>query len=488
MGRWLLLALGFLVAWPAVRAEDPATEPEPGPVIRHLFPDIGSPGDRVFILGKNFAPEDEGNAVRFTPEEGEAVKAEVLRSSPRYIAAKVPDLSAGDYGVTVEVGDATSEPAAFTVVEPGVPTITDIRPDSGPAGRPVRIAGANLGRFGQKVTVNFGDVEAPGRSWGRRVYTRVPAGFEAETEVEVTVTVGEATSDPLPFTVTILPPPAIEAIEPDSGPPGEIVRITGEGLCSYLGHFWRHGGEGAPVVTFGGTEARVIYCRPDRIVAVVPRGLAEGPVDVTVAVGDQVSDPVPFPVTPAPPPVVASLSPDHGTVGTRVRIRGKNLGGRDSEIVVDFGGVAAETAHASWFGRIISTTVPAGVAVGEVAVTVTVDGVEATLAEGVDALTFTVEELPAPEIGEIRPASGPPGRRVIITGKHLGSRHLPPKVFFGDAEAKTVLRPFWGWHHRGAFILAVVPEINAGAVKVRVEVGGVASNEEVDFEVTEAGG
>ncbi len=470
MRRPMLIIAGLVCALGVAYAE--------APVIRGLCPREGAVGDKVYVLGQYFSETCADNIVKF----GETV-AEVGSCSPRHLVVTVPaGLAEGETAVTVTVADATSEAVKFTVIVPGVPEITELKPVTGAVGTPVCITGTNLGRFGQRVTVKFGDVETHGVAWMKSIYTRVPAGVTGEVAVKVVVHAVESNS--LPFTVTEAPLPVITSIAPEKGAPGDLVKIKGENFVRRGGFFWgTRTDENKVKVLFGQTEAKVLFACRDVVMAVVPV-MDAGPVGVSVAVGERVSaETVPFEVLAAAVPVVTELAPTEGTVGTLVRIKGTDLGGYRAVIEVSFNGTAATKVSASWDGTKVSAVVPVGATTGPV--TVKVNG-----AEAVEKPVFTVTELPAPVIESLDPASGPVGARVVIKGSNLATAYLKPEVTFGDVKARVggcySWSPLPDGTTPGSMIVAIVPEgLAVGVVQVKVTLAGVASNA-VDFEVTEA--
>ncbi|HLO65585.1 MAG TPA: IPT/TIG domain-containing protein [Holophaga sp.] len=83
--------------------------------------------------------------------------------------------------------------------------------------------------------------------------------------------------------------PAIQAIQPASGPRGTTVEITGRGLG------------GARRVLFNGTEAQAFQeVDEGRILANVPTGATTGPIRVETREGDTLASPGTFTVTPGP--------------------------------------------------------------------------------------------------------------------------------------------------------------------------------------------
>lgn len=115
-----------------------------------------------------------------------------------------------------------------------------------------------------------------------------------------------------------------------------------------------------------------------------------------------------FKCRPPPAPQIASVTPDTAVVGTQVVIKGTDLTDEPSE-EVDFGGVAATVIARAKDGTSLTVRVPAGATSGPV--TVKTEGGQA-------AAKFTVV---APGILYFNPTGGPPGTRVDIFGKDLGT-------------------------------------------------------------------
>lgn len=473
MRKTLILATLLCVALSA-QAEDPT--------IRALFPKNVTPGCTVTLVGRHIAPVCEENIVKL-----DETAVEVTRCTRGHIQFAVPDdIAVGEYAVTLTVGEAVSNAATLTVVEPGVPEIESISPESGAPGRLVKIRGANLGQCGGSITVMFGEVETTGTAWRKRIYTQVPEGVLGEVPVKVIV--NDVASNELTFTVTEAPVPVIEAITPESGAPGKLVAIKGENFCQRFRFFYRErptngdAAQGAAVM-FDDVEAKVVFCCARVILAVVPAMEPTDAAQVTVTAGGQTSEAVNFQVLEAATPVVTGLSPEAGPIGTRVTIAGEELGGHFTEVTVDFNGTPAEIVQMNR-RRGLMAVVPEGATTGPV--TVTVNGITAD-----NTPEFTVEETPAPVIEEIRPESAPAGARIVILGQNLGSRHARPTVTFTAPDAEegvTVERvegPYKNWREEKEMLMLRVPaDLAVGTYQVTVTVGETAS-EAVDFEVIE---
>ncbi|MGB9404052.1 MAG: DUF4038 domain-containing protein, partial [Candidatus Acidiferrales bacterium] len=152
--------------------------------------------------------------------------------------------------------------------------------------------------------------------------------------------------------------PGIASLTPNSGPVSTSVMIAGTNFGTT---------QGASTITFNGTPATPTSWSATSIVAPVPAAATSGSVVVTVA--GQPSNGASFTVTTsADSPIIASLTPNSGDVGTPVTIAGANFGAAQGASTVTFNGTAA--APTSWSATSIVAPVPSGAATGSVVVTV----------------------------------------------------------------------------------------------------------------------
>jgi hypothetical protein len=204
------------------------------------------------------------------------------------------------------------------------------------------------------------------------------------------------------------PGPTITAFSPTSGAAGISVAIAGTNFA------------GATTVQFNGTNAGYVVDSATQITATVPVGATSGTISVTTPDGIAVSGSA-FTVTTGPAPVITSLSPASGGVGTPITVKGVNLGSTTS---VRFNGVPAAFQMK---GTQIVATVPGGATTGPIAVT-TPGG---TATSG----TFTV--IPSPSITAFTPTGGPGGTTVTITGTNFsGSGFATTAVKVGGSSVK----------------------------------------------------
>jgi len=264
------------------------------------------------------------------------------------------------YSYRVRATDGTnlssySNVATATPIQgPGLSTLSLTQ---GPVGASITITGSNFGltQAQGSSTITFGGISATPTSWSdTSIDTSVPAGAATGN---VVVTVGGIPSNGLPFTVT--PPPHISSVNPNAGPLGTVVNVTGTNFGPTVG-------TRASSLLFNGVTARTTSWSDTLIVAPVPVGAASG--NVIVSVGGISSNGVPYTVTPGPN--VASVSPASGIIGTSVTVSGAGFGATQGSSTITFNGVAAAPTPANWSDTSIATPVPTGATTGNVVVTV----------------------------------------------------------------------------------------------------------------------
>ena len=183
----------------------------------------------------------------------------------------------------------------------------------------------------------------------------VPAGPAGQCAVYVTCdgqTIGYA-----PFIIDASPTgpaPNITSIDPSSAEPGEIVTISGSGLCDLIS------------LTFGASAAAYDVVSDTELTVLVPRN--EGTVMVT-ATNPYGSDTFEFTYPAQPVPTVASVAPAKGYPGDVVAITGT---GFLTASGVSFGAIDAEFLVAD--DTIIMAYVPEGLPSGDCQVSVTGPG------------------------------------------------------------------------------------------------------------------
>jgi hypothetical protein len=238
-------------------------------------------------------------------------------------------------------------------------SLTSLSPSSMPFGTTpppsVTISGTSFGGVQGNSIVDFGGNQQPTiTTWSNTsIGVVVPSGL-AVGEVMVQVIVGGVNSNPLGFTVTpALPTGNTITLLPGSGPVGTPVTITGINFGA---------SQGSSTVTFNGTGATPTSWSALYVLVPVPANATTGNVVVTV---NSVPHSAGFTVSP----LITTLTPGSGTVGTSVTVSGSNFGASQGSNTVTFNGQSAGTAS-SWSNASITVTVPSGAQTGPVVVTV----------------------------------------------------------------------------------------------------------------------
>ena len=408
----------------------------PPPTVASVSPSSGATtgGTAITITGTNFAA---GATVSF----GAAAATNVVVVNTTTITATTPAGSAGAVTAIVTVnGQSGGLANGFTYVLP--PTVGSVSPNSGTTagGTAVTITGTN---FAAGATVTFGASAATNVVVvnGTMITATTPAGSGGP--VTVTVSVG-GQSGGLASGFSYVLPPTVGGVSPNTGTTtgGTAVTITGANFAA------------GATVTFGVAAAtNVVVANGTTITATTPPGSAGG-VTVAVMVGGQ-SGNLPSGFTYAVIPTVSSVSPNSGAIagGTAVTITGTNFA---AGATVAFGASAA-TNVVVVNGTTITATTPAG-SIGSVTVTVTVNGLSGSLANG-----FTYA-LP-PTVSSVSPGIGSTtgGTAVTIMGTNFVAGTT---VTFGATLATNIVVV------NGTTITATTPAGTSGPVTVTAAIGG----------------
>jgi|GEM_PF-1196549 len=237
----------------------------------------------------------------------------------------------------------------------------------------------------------------------------------------------------------------IVSFTPSSGAENSTVVITGE-------YFSYDASENQ--VSFNGTPAEVIAVNSagTELTVRVPFGATTGKISVALPGQTPVFSATDFTVNPLAP-VITSITPDKGDIGTAVEIAGSNFRSGSS---IFFNGTQANATVVS--STKITAIVPAGATTGKVKV------VSGTSLEAISPADFYVH----PTITGFTPTSGKEGNEITITGTNFSTDVAEPNVvYFG-----TIAVPSSDVQVISATELKVkVPTgLSATAVKIFVEV------------------
>jgi hypothetical protein len=404
-----------------------------GASITNLNPNSGIVGTSVTITGTNFGTSQGTSTVTFN-----GTSATPTSWSTTSIAVPVP-AGATTGNVVVTVGGTASNGVTFTVTVPP-PSITNLSPTSGLVSASVIITGTNFGASQGTSTVKFNGTTATPTAWSATSITApVPAGA---TTGNVVVTVGGAASNGVNFTVLI--PPSITSLTPNSGIVGTSIVVAGANFGA---------SQGTSTITFNSTAATPTSWSATSIGVPVPAGATTG--NVVVTVNGLASNGLNF--TVVVPPSISSLTPNSGTVGTPVVIAGANFGASQGTSTVTFNGITA--IPTSWSAGSITAPVPNGATTGNVLVTVS--GVAS------NGITFTVNS-PGPSLTSLGLTQGPVGAVVTIVGTNFGATQGTSMITFNGTVA-----PPNTWSDTS---IDVPVPVGATTGNVVVTVGGIASN------------
>ncbi|PAU93632.1 hypothetical protein CK503_10785 [Aliifodinibius salipaludis] len=221
------------------------------------------------------------------------------------------------------------------------------------------------------------------------------------------------------------PNPEITSVQPESGPPGTSVSISGKGFRPH----------GEMNVTFGGTSATLISATEDQIQTEVPESLSEGSAPVEVSVGGETASGPSFMVE-AKAPGISSVEPDSGTVGTKVTIKGMNFSGSASDIDIVFNGTDAAVNSTSKDKLV--TEVPEGATDGPIKVTVKQ---KSTTGPDFDVITDGVLEVITQSSGDDQ---DPDGYSVAVDGSSGKSIDINDKIYYKDLQKGSYNLSLWG--------------------------------------------
>ncbi len=161
------------------------------PVIDSITPLKGPPGVAVTIKGSGFNPQPDKNRIEFNGR-----RAVVDSVSSEYIIAFVPE-NATTGIVEVTVGGETASGSVF-FVDPGLPGIRSLEPQSAKFGEKVTVTGYNFSSDPQQNEVSLNGQDVPVESAGEtELVIRIPKGVGSGS---LRLTVGEQTINGLDFT------------------------------------------------------------------------------------------------------------------------------------------------------------------------------------------------------------------------------------------------------------------------------------------------
>ena len=293
----------------------------PPPTITSFSPTGALSGETVTITGTNL---NGATAVSF----GGTPSISFTVVSPTTINAVVGSGTSGNITVVTPGGSASK--SGFGIL----PTISSFTPTTGARGTNVTITGTN---FSEITGVRFGGANA---SFTVNSSTSISAIVGGGNSGDVSLVTAAGTVSKPGF--TFIPEPTLSSFTPKITGAGGTVTITGTNLST------------TTAVSFGGVAATSFtIINSTTITAVVASG-ASGNIEVITTGGNASLSGFQFLTTP----IINSLSPASGPVGTVVTIMGANFNSTASNNIVFFGGVKANVISGT--ANKLTVKVPAG--------------------------------------------------------------------------------------------------------------------------------
>ena len=314
--------------------------------ITGFYPNSGNAGTLVTINGEGFSRSLQQNSVTFNGIEADVFSA----SNTRLVVLAPKDGSSGK--IQLQVGNQLAEVGDYVYQKL---SIAEISPERGPAGTNVRISGAGFSSLDSLVKASFNGKGAIISSASDTVLVvRVPEGAGVGN---VTVSVdGKSSVGPMFHLMEIV------SIQPMSGGAGTTITINGSGFGEDI--VSNH-------VEINGEVAQILDVTSSQLIVQAPERVASGRVSFEVD-GQKVFGPD-FSVVA--PPVIRSVSPLSGPVGTAMTIKGSFFSDNLDENKVWINGKEATITNATHSE--IQLTVPAEVE-AEGVVRLVVNGQETT--------------------------------------------------------------------------------------------------------------
>jgi uncharacterized protein (TIGR02145 family) len=305
------------------------------PTITGISPEKGFAGTVVEISCANFS-DITGYKVLFNGKE-----ARVKSATTSKITAEAPEgVTTGK--VTISYDGKTIEGPTFTITT--LPTISTISPTKYFAEGTVEIEGTNFSTTSGDHNVFFNGIEAEIEEvTSTKITVNVPSNAVTG---KVTLTYsGKIIEGP---TFTVIPLPIITSISPERGNQGSTIKVYGENFDTTPKSFLINiAGENAEIISVTSTEITIKApcCGSGKVRMEYYNKTIEGPT-----------------FTMNPSPVISSVTPDYGDIGSVVTINGENFSTTNGDIKVYFNGV--EASIQSITSTEISVKVPEGATTG----------------------------------------------------------------------------------------------------------------------------
>lgn len=361
--------------------------------IKSFWPNSGNAGTIVTITGSGFSTTLLENEVLFN-----GVKAQIMDARDTIIKVLAPqDATSGL--VTLLTNEKKTDVGNYTFQNL---SLSGIFPVNGPAGTNVSIKGLGFTSLKEPAKVFINGKEAVITSSNDSLLVAAVPVNAGSGKIVVIVDGKEVAGPDFLFQ-------NITAIKPMTGGAGTRVTISGEGFSTNLT---------SNLVLFNGKQAKVIEATTSEIVVLAPDALTTGP--VTVSINEQQTVGSTFTVVPFP--IIQSVAPLSGPIGTDVTIKGEYFSNFADEVVVTFNGATATISTAT--DKSIVVKVPGNATSGIIQLTVN--------DQKVDGPTFKVQNL---GVALLSPDNGMDGDIIKVNGLGFSKTASDNKVFFNGIAA-----------------------------------------------------
>ena len=355
------------------------------PSISSFSPATAGTGGQLTIAGSGLGPAQSGSYVQLlSSSTGAAANMTIANWANTQILATVPSgLQAGSYGIYIRAeGQLVYSGEFYLAVAPSINSVQ---------WNPVALTGTQCATgtgFGSiQGTVSVNGIAASVLNWGdTRVCFIVPSAAGVGTG-NLQVTNGAGTSNSI--TSVLSSAPAIAGITPLSGPTGAPVTISGSGLGSAQSGSYLQLLSGS---TGAAANMSIVSWADGQVVATAPSGLQVGSYGVYLNTEGLSTYSGEFSIVLAP--VISSVTPLSGIIGTQITIAGSNFGAQQGQILL--AGQAVPVAI--WSNTSVTATVPAGAVTGSLVVVgangVSSNSVSFTVDRGGPLLQLSISDAP----------------------------------------------------------------------------------------------
>jgi hypothetical protein len=282
--------------------------------------------------------ESGGSETTSAPARSSTLAKPAAKGSPLRAAGRTTVPASAIYGLLglALVGGGYM---AFKAFWKWPPLLTAVVPGKTEPGQTVTLSGQNFDGDGAKNVVRFGELAGQVSSASdKQLSVSVPASLAATGPVDVAVSVETRAGRTKPVTLKVYRAPKVTSAEPDVVMPGDEVVLKGQNLS------------GKPLsVNIGGMVAEVKEAQSDLVRITIPNlPITEGrKVLVSVQIGPDSAKPAEIMFGRLP--LVLGASPNRGSAGDKVIVRGRGFDPNPKANLVTFSGqpalVLAATAN-----------------------------------------------------------------------------------------------------------------------------------------------